>query len=324
VKRRLCVRGHGPDWPERTHLFRLTGILVACSLIVPAAASAHHRPVPASELPSAWEAPPVVLALAALALVLFVQAFVRLRRRGRRDHAGWSRLVLFAAGLLLALLALVSPLDAIGDSYLLSGHMLQHMLIADASPALLVVALRGPLTFFFLPAPALRVLAPIRPLRAFLRFLLRPWVSFLVWIAVMLAWHLPAAYDYTLSHPVIHDLEHATFVLAGTLAWTQLVDPARHGRLTPGGRILFAIGMLALSHPIIDALVFSGSAAYRPYALQPHRLFALSPLTDQRLAGAVMMVEQLVTLGTCIGILLWPYIKKRRAEKAAAVVRGTP
>jgi cytochrome c oxidase assembly factor CtaG len=105
-----------------------------------------------AHIPATWETPPVVLVAAALAALLFVQAFVRLRRR-RPDHAPWSRAVLFAAGLGLLVLPVLSPLDAMGDNYLLSAHMLQHVLIGDAAIALLVFAVRGPLVFFLLPPP---------------------------------------------------------------------------------------------------------------------------------------------------------------------------
>jgi cytochrome c oxidase assembly factor CtaG len=291
-------------------------------LVAPAAAAALPDARPVDALPSAWEAPPLVLFGAAVAVALFAQAFWRLRRRGRADAAAWWRVPVFVAGVALGVLPLLSPLDAIGDSYLLSGHMLQHVLIGDAAPALIVLALRGPLVFFVLPATVLRRLAGVRPLRALLSFVLRPWITFMIWVAVLLGWHVPAAFDYTLSHQTVHDLEHVTFVVAGTLAWVQLIDPARHARLRPSGRILFAIGMLALSHPIIDGLLFSARVVYRPYALQPERLLGLSALTDQRIAAGVMMVEQLLTLGTCIAVLAWPYVQRRRARRAAAVSQG--
>ena len=59
-------------------------------------------------------------------------------------------------------------------------------------------------------------------------------------------------------------------------------------------------------------MVFSDHALYAPYAEQHHRLFGLSPLTDQRIAGLIMFVEQTLTLGAAIGVLLWPYLKVRR------------
>ena len=269
-----------------------------------------------AHLSAAWEAPPAVLLPAALAAVLFVQAFLRLRRR-RPDHAPWTRALLFGAGLALLVLPLLSPLDAAGDDDLLSAHMLQHVLIGDAALALLVVAVRGPLLFFLLPPAVLRPLASFRPLRALLSALLRPLVSLGMWAAAILVWHVPRVYDYAAAHPLVHDLEHLSFVAGGLLAWTQLVDPARHGRLRRPQRIFFALAMLALAQPVVDFLLFGSGPAYGRYAHQPDRLFGLSPLTDQRLAGAVMMVEQLLTLGVCVGILLRPYLRDRRARVPA-------
>jgi putative membrane protein len=270
--------------------------------------------VPSANLSTSWQAPPGVLIGAVLAAALFVQAFVRLRRRSP-GHAGWSRAALFAAGLALLVLPLVSPLDGAGDDRLLSAHMLQHVLIGDAAPALLLVAVRGPLVFFLLPPALLRPLAGFRPLRALLSFLLRPLVSLGFWGATILAWHVPRFYDYAAAHPFVHDLEHLSFVVAGVLAWTQLVDPARQERLRRPQRVFFALAMLALAQPVVDVLLFSSAPVYARYAHPAEPLFGISPLTDQRLAGAVMMVEQLLTLGTCVALLLRPYLVGRRARR---------
>jgi len=270
--------------------------------------------VPTAHLSASWQAPPAVLIGTVVAAALFAQAFVRLRRR-RTEHAPWTRAALFAAGLALLVLPLVSPLDEAGDERLLSAHMLQHVLIGDAAAALLVVAVRGPLVFFLLPPAVLRPLAAFRPLRAFLSLLLIPLVTLGLWGAAILVWHVPSVYDYAAAHPFVHDLEHLTFVVTGILAWTQLVDPARHERLRRPQRILFALAMLVLAQPVVDLLLFSSEPRYERYANPAHELFGISPLTDQRLAGAVMMVEQLLTLGICVALLLRPYLVGRRARR---------
>jgi putative membrane protein len=268
---------------------------------------AHGDAVDISDLASAWKLEPVPLAAAALLALLFGQGFLRLRARGRRDRAGSWRVVLFLLGLGLATLALVSPLDAIGEEYLLSGHMLQHVLLADAAPALMVVAISGPLAFFLLPPPLLRRLARLAWLRALLCVLLRPAVSFALWALIVASWHVPAAYEYALSNRVAHDIEHASFVLVGLLVWIQLVDPVRRGELWRSGRIALAIALFASGQVLADVLIFSFDPVYGAYSAQDERLFGLSPMTDQRLAGLVMMVEQVATLGTCLALLVLAY-----------------
>jgi len=267
--------------------------------------------VPIAHLSLQWQAPLAVLAGTVVAVALFAQAFVRLRRR-RAELAPWTRPLLFGAGLALLVLPLVSPLDEAADEKLLAAHMLQHVLIGDAAAALLVVAMRGPLLFFLLPPALLRPLAALRPLRAVLSVLLRPLVAIGLWAAAIYAWHVPGVYDYAAAHPIVHDLEHVSFVAAGTLVWIQLVDPARHARLRRSQRIFFALAMVVLMQPLVDALLFSSSPAYARYADQPDRVFGLSPLTDQRLAGVVMMTEQLLALGTCVALLLRPQLTERR------------
>jgi putative membrane protein len=265
--------------------------------------------LPAATPQYTWTSEPAVIAAAIVATGLFVQAFVRLRRRGRSDHASWDRPLLFGAGLAALVLPLVSPLDPIADRYLLSAHMLEHVLVGDAAPALLLLSLRGPLLFFFLPADVLVPLARIGALRRALAFVVRPKVSLGIWVAVYGLWHLPVAYDYTLTHQTVHNFEHACFFVAGLLVWMQLIDPARSGRLSRGVRLGFAAILFWLGTVLADVLIFSFHPLYPAYAAQPERLFGLSPVRDQQVAGLVMMGEQLITLGTCCVLLLLPIVR---------------
>ncbi|MCL4291077.1 MAG: cytochrome c oxidase assembly protein [Thermoleophilia bacterium] len=267
-------------------------------------APAGSTSIPVTELGAAWSPAPAVLTAAALALCLFAQGFVRLRRRGRADHAAWWRAVVFAAGIAVLVLALVSPLDAIGEEYLLSAHMLQHVLIGDVAPALILLSVSGPLLFFLLPRGALLSAARARPVRVALGVLVRPQVALAAWLAAVGAWHVPGPYQAALTSPFLHDLEHASFVLAGLLLWYQLLDPARHGRLSRGRRVGLAAIVFAAGQVLTMVLVFSFEPLYRTYAEQPERLLDLSALTDQRLAGVVMMGDQIVTLGAFIALTL--------------------
>jgi cytochrome c oxidase assembly factor CtaG len=240
--------------------------------------------------------------LAALAALLFAQAVVRLRRRGRADLAGWDRVVLFALGLGVTVFALVGPLDRLADEELLSAHMAQHVLIGDLGPALMITALRGPLLVFFLPAAVLTPLARNPRVRAVLGTLLRPRVAFGLWAANLAIWHVPYIYDAALRHPILHDFEHLCWMVCGILVWTLLVDPGSHKRLTVGGRVALAATMFAAGQILTDVLVFSFTPLYPWY----HGVHGLSALADQQVAGLVMMVEQLLTLGTCVALLLRP------------------
>lgn len=267
-----------------------------------------------SSFASQWTPDPIPVAAALVALLLFAQAFLRLRRRGRRDHAPWTRAILFSLGLAVSVIPLVSPIDPLSDDYLLSVHMLEHVLLGDAGPALIVCALRGPLLVFMLPPFVLAPLARSRAVRGGLGFLMRPRVSLVLWAIVMASWHIPRVYDFAVEHQTVHDLEHLSFAIVGVLVWVQLIDPTRHGRLRVSQRLLFALVIFALGQLLADVFILTFTPLYPHYADQPARVMGIAPLTDQRLAGFVMMIEQAITLGTCALIL---YRRMPRTPAAA-------
>ena len=205
---------------------------------------------------TSWSFPPLVIAGAATSIAFFLQGWLRLRRRGRPDLAPWSRVGLFAAGIAVVTLAIVSPLDAIGEGYLQAAHMLQHVLVADLGVALLVLAVRGPLAVFFLPRDLLAPLARARWPRPTLRWLLRPGVTITLWLGVLVAWHIPALYEAALRTRAVHDLQHFSFLLVGVLVWVQLIDPTRHRRLTVGERIGLAALVFAAGQLLAYVMVF--------------------------------------------------------------------
>jgi putative membrane protein len=239
-------------------------------------------------------------ASAAIAAMLYARGFVRLRRRGRRDHASPGRALLFAAGLCLTLVPLVSPLDEAADRSLLSAHMLEHVLIGDVAPALLVLSLRGPLLAFVVPAELIRL--STRRLRRPLATLGRLATAAAAWAASMAAWHVPAAYDAALSRPWLHGFEHATFLGAGLLVWVVLLDPSGRGTASAAGRASLAGAVFLLGQFLCGVLLVS-PPLYPAYAQGAHRLLGLSPIVDQQYAGLVMMSEQLLVLGAFLVLL---------------------
>jgi cytochrome c oxidase assembly factor CtaG len=189
-------------------------------------------------------------------------------------------------------------------------HMLQHLLLGDVGPLLIVLGLRGPLLFFLLPAAVLTALARVAPLRRLGSFLLLPRVAAAVWLVAMASWHVPAVYDAAAAHPALHAAQHASFALAGLLVWIQIVDPARRRRLTPGRRAAFAAALLAAGTVLAEVLLVAAP-------LYPRYPSAY----DERRAALLMMAEQMATLGTAAALLLW-----RNAEHAptGSIARRRP
>lgn len=209
--------------------------------------------------------------------------------------APWTRVAFAALAGSVAVVAALA-LDPAADS-LLAAHMLQHMLIGDVVPLLLVLAVRGPVCFRIVPVPLVRRLRRLGAGRL-LGFATRPLPALAFWAGTFAIWHVPAMYDQALGSAQLHAFEHATFALAGVLVWTVLLDPAGRGLLPGWGRFGYALALLAASGLLANTLILAYRPLYPHYAAQASRPFGLSPIGDQDLAGMVMMLEQLATLGT--------------------------
>ena len=200
----------------------------------------------------------------------------------RRFPADRRRTACFAAGLLLILVAFVTPLHTLSMHYLLSAHLLQNVVLAEWAPALCVLGLPP-------------VLAAAAGKRRTVRFLTHPYVALPLWIGTYFAWHLPAAYDAALRHPssLIH-VEHACYFVTGFLFWWPALQNEPH-RLTSGNRAIYLFAAFVLASPLGLLLALIPSAVYHFYIHAP-RLWGLSPLTDQQIGGAAMALEQATVL----------------------------
>lgn len=230
----------------------------------------------------------------ALAAFLYWRRALTLRRRGAAVP-GW-RQGLFALGLALIVVALASPIDRLGEERLFSFHMAQHILLGDLAALCLVAGLTGPL---------------LRPLLAFkavdrLRFLAHPLVALPLWAANLFAWHVPAAYEAALSSGGVHVLQHLCFLTFGALMWAPVVEvlpgPMWFGT---GWKLGYIVTVRLLETLLGNIFLWTGTVVYATYE-RAERIWGISPLADQGIAGAVMMVEgSLVT----IGALAWLFLR---------------
>lgn len=246
-----------------------------------------------------WTFEPLPLAALVLAGVLYARAYRRAAARGGPNHAvGAGHWVPYVAGLAVVAVALCSPLDAIGDGYLLSAHMAQHVLLSDIAPALLVLGLRRPLLPLGLSRGALLAVAPGGG--RFGRVLARltsPWVAIPLWAIATWVWAIPAVFDFATEHAAVHAFEHATLFYTGLALWWLIVDPLPRARLRPGGQRLALLGFSRLaSAAVCLPLTWLTKPEYPLYIHAP-RAFGLSPISDQHLAGAGMCFLEFLVFG---------------------------
>jgi cytochrome c oxidase assembly factor CtaG len=252
--------------------------------------------------------PSVILGIVALAAI-YLKWWRAARKEGEPHPPGYGRLALFGAGLVAIVAALVSPVDRLGEQLLLM-HMLQHVLLLDIVPILLILAL----TKVLLRPVTRRVSALER--RA--GYLAHPAFAVIAYASLMWLWHVPALYDAALRHPVLHALEHVCFAGAGTLYWWHLLSPIR-SRMRLGG--LGPIGYMVSTKLLVGilgiALAFAPHASFPFYEHHPH-YWGLTPGQDQSMAGLLMALEQSIVMGTALVVLFVQMLteSERAAQRA--------
>ena len=234
-------------------------------------------------------------ALVALGAVTFAYER-RLRTLAARSVrvAGWQK-SLFRGGLLVLLFSVVSPLHAFAEEQFLTAHMLQHVLIGDVAPLMLLAGLTGPV---------------LRPLLALpwvgrLRALVHPAIALPLWALNLYLWHIPYAYDGALGNSALHALQHVLFVSAGVLMWAPVVEVLPGPEWFGTGMKLGYIVLVRLFETVLgNVFLWSGGVFYETYDHAAR--WGLSAGGDQGVAGGVMMLEgSLVTLGA----LAWLFLR---------------
>lgn len=270
-----------------------------------------------------WLADPAILAPLALMVGVYVWRFRGAREEsgraggGSRGATAWHALA-FAGAMLALLGAFATPIEGLATDYLFSAHMVQHVLLGDIAPLLLLLALSRVIL-----RPVTRRLTRVE--RA-LGPLASPPVAIVVWLATMYVWHIPALYDGAAESPLLHLLEHVSFFTAGVILWWPLVQPVPMRRgltgMQPLGYIAAAKGGLAA----LGLFLAWSSTAHYPWYQDTPRIWSLSPVEDQNIAGVIMMVEQSVTL---VLVLVWLFtrmltrseqdeLRRERLEEARA------
>jgi cytochrome c oxidase assembly factor CtaG len=254
-----------------------------------------------------WLNDPAVLAPLALLAFVYIRRFREARAEADGRGAGPLQALAFAGAMLALLIALASPVDSLGEDYLFSAHMLQHVLLGDVAPLLLLLSLSRvimrPLTR--------RLMGVERALGPFAH----PATGIGIWLGLMYAWHIPALYDAALEHPLVHVLEHVFFFTAGICVWWPLIQPVPMRRRLTGLQPLVYIGTAKVGLAALGLyLTWSTSVLYPYYETVP-RIWGLSAIQDQNVGGAIMMVEQSLTFVTVLAFVFIRMLSSSEAEE---------
>ena len=198
----------------------------------------------------------------------------------RADDSQRKHTLYFGLGLVTLWVALETPIDTISDHYLDSVHMLQHVLLGFVAPPLMLLGLSPRMAAQVAGVPLVRAITEPVPAQV-------------VAAIVMIGWHVPALYNATLHSESLHVVEHLMFIAAGlVLYWPMLEATSAQARwqLSPVLKLVYMLAATLPQDGVALVLLFSRVPFYEFYVHVPRLVDSLTPLIDQTLAGAVLMV----------------------------------
>ena len=253
-----------------------------------------------------WSWEPSILLGIAIFLGLYLAAIGPLR--------GWfkasspvpnAQKTWFILGTFCIFLALVSPLDELGDNYLFSAHMLQHSLLVFVVPPLLLAG-----------TPAWLADALVRPrlVRTVARTLTHPISAYLLFNLVFAAWHFPAFYEAALENQNIHIFEHLCFMVTAVLNWWPVFSPSTLlPRLSAPVQLVYLF-LEGIPCTVLGAvIIFQTTILYTAYASAP-ALLGVSPMTDQQIAGLIMAMPGAMAYLIAMSVVFFKWQKKEEAR----------
>ncbi len=239
-----------------------------------------------------WAIPPLLTLVIVLAGCAYVRGWLAIRKT-RSAQFTPIRLNCFLLGLVVLWVGVASPLDGFADA-LLSAHMVQHLLLMSVVPPLLLLGwpavplLRG-LPVWIL-RPVLGPLLRLAVLRRFGRWLISPLVAWLAMNLTFLGWHVPAAYDFALTHENWHDFEHVCFLASSLAFWWCVVRPwPTEQRWNNWGLLLYLLSADIVNTALSAFLAFCDWPVYSYYLSRPNP-FHVTAISDQILGAVIMWV----------------------------------
>ncbi|HET7770248.1 MAG TPA: cytochrome c oxidase assembly protein [Chloroflexota bacterium] len=253
----------------------------------------------------------------------------------RAGHLAPRQVICFYLAILVLALALLSPLHALGERYLLTAHMVQHLAVTQVAAPLLLLGLPG-----WLLRPLFR-LAPIRQLAS---RLLIPIPAFLLFNVVYVGWHAPWLYDASLQIPLLHAVEHGLFLALALVTWWPVLGPLPELPRLPHGAQVMYLFFQSLPPTILGAIITLAQVPlYATYWAAPRvpgflGFPSLSPIADQELGGLTMWIPGALGYFLVLSIIWFQWLERRspretppyadvnpdRARQARLAARSVP
>jgi len=244
----------------------------------------------------------VLTVLSVVVPLAFAVAYLKrahtLAKQGR-PVARWRQLS-FTTGVVLIAVATAGPVERLAEE-LVTAHMVQHLILADAVSLLVVFGLTGPV---MQPVLANRWTRP-------LRYLAHPVVAISIFTVNLFLWHSPPLYQAVLHSETLHVLEHLLFIGTGVLLWMPLFGPLPKPEwFGKGAHVIYTIGIWLPAMVLANTLMWSGQDFYPDYAATALSQ-GLDPVADQSTAGAILMVECMLA---ALALFAWVFLRWARED----------
>jgi len=213
----------------------------------------------------------------------------------------------FYSALVLFYLAVGSPLDQIGERFLFSAHMAQHLVIMYPVPVLVLCGLPWWMIDAGLDRPAAR-----RPLRV----LLGPLSCAVLSTVVISLWHAPWLYEWALQDKVVHVVEHLMFFAVSVLFWWPILSPSRaFPPVSYASRMLYIFSLEVIMTPLFAYVTFSDNILYTTYEYAPRLVQDFSAGDDQTMAGVMMKLTSMFVSILAFGLCFFRWAETNRDQK---------
>lgn len=244
-------------------------------------------------------------------------------RAGKDRIITRSQIAAFVMGEVALVVALISPLDPLGET-LLAAHMSQHIVLTTLAPMLLVFGAPAIAWTWGLPSSWRRIgrARIVRALVVVWRWLTRPATGTLLHSAALWLWHTPYLFDAALRDEGVHTFEHISFFGTALLFWS-----AMFGRSTAPAYGAFLVGVVFVQGGMLGAILTLAPDQLYAYGDWP-MLWGLSGVEDQQIAGLLMWapagllyMAPFAWLGS--RVLRDPYLRPRSRESQGIIRANT-
>lgn len=210
----------------------------------------------------------------------------------------------FVSGVLVLWVNSDWPVHDIGERYLYTVHMYQHLVFTLVIPPMLLLGI---------PEWLARLVVGESRAQKVLRWLCRPVPAAVIFNLLFLFSHWPSVFDEVTTIGWMHYSMHAALLTTGIFMWMCVVGPIEEWRISLPASMIYLFAMSVA--PTVPAawLTFSSTVVYKVYDTK-QRMWGISAISDQQMAGLLMKLGETAYLWTLITIRFFKWA--RRNEEA--------